>query len=345
MSETYSGIVPRILRDMNDGVLVLDPHGTILYVNEKAQDLLGREDTLTGQKFATSFLDTDAQNDHFNQFVLDAVYQKDKTHSGQALYCLPNGVKKVFHMTSSFLMSEDGKESIGVVVMFMDITVTAALYQQRQESSTIFALLMICVCGYIFLWSALRFLSIEPPAWVMTKMIEAISVIMFFIILKTTSFSLKDMGIKINNYKDTFGLAALISVGGTLAVILLKVIMLQIVPDFFPEGAPFWDWKILGFADLIYPLTAVLQEFLARSVMQENLRRIFVGKHADALSVLVASLVFGALHVAYGLPLMLGAFILLGALGMLYNRQRNIWGLSIIHFVLGEAVTCLRFLY
>ena len=345
MSQAFGGIVPRILRDMNDGVLVLDPHGTILYVNEKAQELLGTEDALAGKKFAAAFLDTDEENDEFNQFILDAVYQKEKTHSGQALYCLPSGEKKYFHMTSSFLMSEDGTENIGVVVMFMDVTVTATLYRQRQESSTIFALLMICVCGIVFLWSALQFLKIEPPAWVMSKMIEAVSIVMFFIILKTTSFSLKDMGIKISNYKDTFGLAALISIGGTAAMVLLKIIMLHFVPDFFPEGAPFWDWKILGFADLIYPFTAVLQEFLARSVMQENLRRIFVGKHADAMSVLVASLVFGALHLAYGLPLMLGASILLGALGMLYNRQRNIWGLSIIHFVLGEAATCLRFLY
>lgn len=345
MAEDFGGIVPRILRDMNDGVLVLDPHGSILYVNEKAQDLLGTDESLAGKKFAAAFLDTNEENDGFNQFILDAVYQKDETHNGQAVYCLPNGEKKVFHMTSSFLMSEDQQESIGVVVMFMDVTVTAALYRQRREASTIFALLMICVCGYIFFWSTLQFLAIEPPAWVMSKMIEAISIVMFFIILKTTSFSLKDMGIKINDYKDTFGLAALISIGGTVAVVLLKVIMLQFVPDFFPEGAPFWDWKILGFADLIYPFTAVLQEFLARSVMQENLRRIFVGKHADMLSVLVASLVFGALHIAYGLPLMLGASILLGSLGMLYNRQRNIWGLSIIHFVLGEAVTCLRFLY
>ena len=345
MAEAFGGIVPRILRDMNDGVLVLDPHGTILYVNKKAGELLGKGDTLAGHKFAAAFLDSDEANDEFNQFILDAVYQKEQTHSGQALYCLPTGEKKYFQMTSSFLMSEDGTESIGVVVMFMDVTFTARLYRQRQEASTIFTLLMICVCGYVFFWSTLRFLAIEPPAWVMTKMIEAISIVMFFIILKTTSFSIKDMGIRINNYKDTFGMAALISIGGTAAVMLLKVLMLQFIPQFFPEDAPFWDWKILGFADLIYPFTAVLQEFLARSVMQENLRRIFVGKSADAMSVIVSSLIFGVLHIAYGLPLMLGAALLLGALGMLYNRQRNIWGLSIIHFVLGEAVTCLRFLY
>ena len=38
-----------------------------------------------------------------------------------------------------------------------------------------------------------------------------------------------------------------------------------------------------------------------------------------------------------------GKSILLGALGMLYNRQRNIWGLCIIHYVLGEVATFLRY--
>lgn len=34
-------IIPRILRDMNDGVLVLDMRGTILYINEQGRRLLG----------------------------------------------------------------------------------------------------------------------------------------------------------------------------------------------------------------------------------------------------------------------------------------------------------------
>ena len=98
------------------------------------------------------------------------------------------------------------------------------------------------------------------------------------------------------------------------------------------------------FADVIYPLTVILQEFLARGVMQENLRRIFTGKHAGALSIIVSALVFGVLHIAYGLPYMLGAALLLGVLGILYHKQGNIWGLCIIHYVLGEVTAFLRYL-
>ncbi|HJB27601.1 MAG TPA: PAS domain-containing protein [Candidatus Blautia faecavium] len=34
-------IIPRILRDMNDGVLVLDSQGIILYLNDRGRALLG----------------------------------------------------------------------------------------------------------------------------------------------------------------------------------------------------------------------------------------------------------------------------------------------------------------
>ena len=62
------------------------------------------------------------------------------------------------------------------------------------------------------------------------------------------------------------------------------------------------------------------------------------------MSIMVSSLVFGVLHIAYGLPYMVGASLLLGVLGVFYHRQGNIWGLCIIHYVLGEVATFLRYL-
>jgi hypothetical protein len=41
---------------------------------------------------------------------------------------------------------------------------------------------------------------------------------------------------------------------------------------------------------------------------------------------------------------MMAAIILLGLLGGLYEKHQNIWGVTIIHFVLGQAAHCLGFL-
>lgn len=347
MTNEQMEIVPRILRDMNDGVLVLDMRGSILYMNEQGRALMGQSEDLAGMKYAALMAqDNEGKNDAFHQFVLDAVYDKENTHCGEAAYQLPNQTQKQFRLTTSFLRGpeEDGGKPIGVVVVFSDITEVTRLHQQRRESSAIFAIMMICVCGYLFLWSLLRHLNAEPPGWVMSIVIEAISVLMFFVIIKTTSFSIRDIGLLIPNARETFVPDILITVAGTIAMVLGKVVLLRVAPGFFPEGAPFWDWSVGTVADVFYPLTAILQEFLARGVMQENLRRIFTGKHAAALSIIVSSLVFGVLHIAYGLPFMLAASLLLGLLGVLYNKQRNIWGLAIIHYVLGEVATFLRYI-
>lgn len=345
MLKEENRIIPRILRDMNDGVLVLDAKGSILYLNENGRALLGKKDSPEGQKYSLAFLaeETDETNDGFHQFVLDAVYDKENAHSGEAAYKIPGGGMKYFNMTSSFLSGESGTERVGVVVVFTDITDLVHINRQRRESSTVFAVMMTCICGYLFLWSLLRFMGIEPPGWVMSIVIECISVVMFVIILKTTSFSFNDIGLRITDARKTFVPAAWITVIGTVVMVGGKVLLLRVAPGFFPEGAPFWDWSAGTVADIFYPATAVLQEFLARGVMQENLNRVFSGKHAMGMSVFVSSLAFGVMHIHYGLPYMLAASILLGALGMLYNRQRNIWGLCIIHYVLGEVATFLRY--
>lgn len=56
----------------------------------------------------------------------------------------------MFKLTSSFLYGETKENEIGIVVLFTDITEVARLNRQRRESSTIFAVLMICVCLYLF---------------------------------------------------------------------------------------------------------------------------------------------------------------------------------------------------
>lgn len=330
---------------MDEGVLVLDRKGIVLHLNECGRTLLGEPAEMAGRRYADIFAaDTQGRNDAFHQLILDAVADKVHPHSGEAAYVRPDGTARRFRMTTSFLHGEDRQEPSGIVVVFSDITEVARLQQQRRESSIIFAVLMICVCAYLFLWSLLRYLGIELPGRFMTLMIEAISVVMFVIILKTTSFSIRDIGLRITDAKATFVPDLLIAAGGTAALVLGKVILLRTAPGVFPAGAPFWDWSILSWSNIVYPFTAVLQEFLARGVMQANLLRIFDGRHAAALSIIVSSLVFGVLHIAYGLPFMLGAALLLGALGVLYHRQGNIWGLSIVHFVLGEVATFLRYL-
>ena len=75
-----------------------------------------------------------------------------------------------------------------------------------------------------------------------------------------------------------------------------------------------------------------------------SIRKMFDGKRSALAAIVLSSLLFGAVHIAHGFMYMGAAIVLLGSLGGLYEKQRNIWGVAIIHYVLGQAACCLGFL-
>jgi membrane protease YdiL (CAAX protease family) len=123
-----------------------------------------------------------------------------------------------------------------------------------------------------------------------------------------------------------------------------KLVILKIAPAFFAADAPFWNWNLGLYSWISYVFTCIIQEFLARSMIYGSIKKMFDGKHAVIVSILLSSLLFGAVHIAHGFVYMTAAMILLGALGGLYEKQKSIWGVTIIHYVLGEAAACLGFL-
>ena len=123
-----------------------------------------------------------------------------------------------------------------------------------------------------------------------------------------------------------------------------KLVILRFVPDFFPADGPFWNWNI-GIDDWIgYIFSCIIQEFLARSMLYGSIRKMFDGKHATAVAIGLTTLLFDAVHLGHGFMYMIGAMVLLGSLGGLYEKQRDIWGVAIIHYVMGVAGTCLGFI-
>lgn len=88
----------------------------------------------------------------------------------------------------------------------------------------------------------------------MSLMIESMSVAMFFIILKTTSFSLKDIGLRIKNARDTFIPDIFITLAGTAILISGKLVILNIAPGFFLRvhlfGIGAWELSQISFIRL-----------------------------------------------------------------------------------------------
>ncbi|MEG0329068.1 MAG: PAS domain-containing protein [Longicatena sp.] len=332
----------RILRDMNDGVLVLDTKGIILHVNRIGRDLLGLNHDPAGERYITLWDDT-SHNDAFHQLVLDAVYDKENNQTGVISWNV-NGMKRLFKLTVSFLRDERGDERVGIVVLFHDVTEEEWQKRQRMDGTNLFITMMLSLCAYSYFLSAMRTFNWNIPTGVITLIGECMLVIAFVLILKNTSFTLKDIGLHIKNPKATFVPAILITLGGILLLIIVKLVLLRGAPNFFPADTPFWDFNALTVTALYYPLTVFMQEFLVRGAFQENLRRIIPGKHATVLSLLVSSLTFGVVHMHLGFMFAIASAVMLFISGFLYFKQKNIWGLCIIHYFLAETAIILRFI-
>jgi membrane protease YdiL (CAAX protease family) len=344
--EYKSELIPRILRDIDDSVLALDERGHIVYMNPQCRSLLDLDDVAIGRTYAEIFFDEPKkENDRFHQLVIDAVYKKEQAHSGSVPFVDKNNKTKYLRITSSFLKNEENDASGGGVVLFLsDITETEILRKKKHDASIVFSCVTACVCLYLLLLATLEFLKINVPTKALTQVINAMVFVFGIIIYKKTKLTFDELGLKIHHFKRTFGSSIIIALFSIMLLMAAKLVVLKLAPDFFAPNVPFWNWNIGLYSWISYIFTCIIQEFLARSMIYSSIKRMFDGKRGMIAAMVLAALLFGAVHIAHGFMYMMAAMILLGALGGLYEKHQNIWGVTIIHFVLGQAACCLGFL-
>ncbi len=305
-----SQLLPRILRDVNDGVIVLDGQGTVLYVNPSGQEMLLLPEDAAGRKYAELMQeDIATSNDDFNQFLRD----------------------------------DTGRKSEGVVIQFTDITELVRMHRKEKDASIVFVSTLIFVCAWMLLVALWEFLDRPLPAHLLTQAVTFLGACMMVFLVKTTSITWRELGLSTKNLRKALITDSLVAAAGLALMIGLKLALLHVAPGFFEAGTPFWNWRALRLSGIFYPVTVFLQELISRGLLHESMRRIITGKYRETVAIVVTSLVFGAPHLFLGFIYMLGAAILLGGLGMLYRRQNTIWGLCIPHYVLGMALVFLGF--
>ena len=173
----------------------------------------------------------------------------------------------------------------------------------------------------VALWEKLG-RPIEPPT--MTYGVEIIAILMFIAAKIKTRLGWDDLGLSFKNMKPTMIRAAIISAIVAVLMIALKLIIMP--------GQPLFDWSVYNF---MYPLTSILQEFLARGFLLTSLIYIYDTKYKKHMSVVLSSLLFTSLHLYYGFTFMIGAGLISVVLGFMYLKDENIWGVSLVHFVFG----------
>lgn len=215
------------------------------------------------------------------------------------------------------------------------------LKQHERDCALLFAGIVICITLYLSAWSLIRFtLHIPLKASFYTLMIEAMTLILFLEIIFFTSFSLKDVGLIprrkniLSNIKQTATICLF-----AIAVLLVAKLFLRVL------GAPvkqnFMGGSVHG--AVTYLFTALLQEFLARGVIQTSVKNLMRVKHQIPVSIFLTSMLFTLMHLPYGFIFMMGAFLLSIALGILFEQQKTIWGCFFLHWSIGYLAMCLFF--
>ena len=108
----------------------------------------------------------------------------------------------------------------------------------------------------------------------------------------------------------------------------------------------------------LYPLSIVFQEFFIKAYVQDNIGITMCGcgqmDFPDALrshtnvntrqaliTAWITAMLFFVIHMQYPLFYMTGALLLCLVTGVLYEKNRNIWGAVLIHFAIGFMPRCL----
>ena len=338
--EMQESLDTRVLRDFDEGIITFDRGGIIRYINPAASLILGLTGNAVGKRYRDVF---SRENDALLSFLVKATAEQNTSQRGDILFHREDGGDVRLNTSCICLQDDEDPQERSFAVHFEDITEIDTLRRRRRESSAVFIGTMTAVSVWMYFVALWQMTGQKFSQEIMTQLIHIISLVMFFYIRHYTHFSFAEMGLKTKGIGRAVRTDCLLTAVFTAMLFGIKLLMLRVSPGFFAEGAPFWDWSRANWSDFAYPLTVVLQEFLSRGVIHENLRRIFVGRYSEAAAIIVSSLLFGALHIHRGFFYMLAATALLSVFGILYRRQNSIWGLCIPHFVLGEVVWFLGF--
>lgn len=341
LKESFSN---RVLRDMTSGVLVINTSGQIIFCNKPAIKMLEipKNYTENGSTFST-LLSESNYNDEFFEFIIQSIYHKDEVHVGICKFQAQSEKKYVFKMSSSYLITE-ADETPQIVITFTDETKAEALKVKLKDSSATFTTFLVGVCIWLIIFAIWLYNNKPFPKEYMTKGVEVLGIFIIIFIFAFTSLTFNDIGLKSNSLKKDLKVTFIIVFISFIVLGSLKFILLKTNPGMLKAGTPFINFKGLNAHTLFYIYRSLIQEFLARSGIQANIKRITTSKYPAVTSIIVSSLIFAVLHIHLGLVFMAGAAILAGLLGILYDKQDSIIGVWIVHYFFGVFGTLFSFI-
>lgn len=340
--------INRVLKDIEEGIIILDNNGTISNINPKAKHILNIADDYIGKKYADLIADDKNNNDEFYQMVVDAVFDKKIIHKKRIKYNTGND-KKTLYIASSILKDANDNQ-IGAILSFDDVSVEEQLKFKVDTSALMFIILVALLSIWMFA-CAIFINDIDPiSSTLFGRFIMYLPIVFTPLAVNVCGFTKEDLGLKTKGIKKYVKLDIALTISSVILMCLIKLLIIELYPsfEFYTVNNQFFDFSKYTLLERIeYGICVIAQEYLSRGLVYECIKRIVTTddnkNYADYIAIIVSSLYFAALHIYLGVTYMIGAFILLSIFGIIYRKQRSIWGLCIPHFILGMMIEILGF--
>ena len=328
------------LADMTGCAIAIGSRGAIVYANQAARDAMGIG-PYVGRTLIDYFSDNlNEKNDEFYEVLLQAIRNKGSRNLGRCPFVAPDGTSYTLLVTSSLAEQPDGESYL--VITCTDVSEEERLEHMRRESTFVFLSSIVYICVAVFCYSFWNQFDRPFVPSTFTVILEVLGVILGFIVFRNTSLTLSDLGLGTKNLSHNLkvsGIACLVIIA---LFAVLKLILMKVAPGVIVHPEAFFDLSwVTPVRFIAYIFTALVPEFLSRGIMQESLTPVIAHEKRESIAIVISTLMFAAIHLHYGPYFMMGAAVLLGVFGVIYRKQRSIWGLVLIHFTFGMSAAFL----
>ncbi len=175
-----------------------------------------------------------------------------------------------------------------------------------------------------------RIINVYSGLFNWTYLLLLFALILYYI--KEYRFNLAGLGLTTKNWQKSI----IESVSFSIIFVILCLISAYIYVNYFHGHFNYNKSYFVHLSFFTYIFHSFIQEFIARGVVQTSFQRFFDDAKGN-FSILMTSTLFLIFHLHQGLLAGVIAFLASLLLGWMYNRQKNLIGVTILHFVMGAA--------
>lgn len=211
--------------------------------------------------------------------------------------------------------------------------------KNRELFSTIFVGLFLSISLYVFLLflaDSLNFKSDYFP-----RIVELLFFITCFVIVKKSRLPLSFFGFTFHGAMKSIKYMLPSTMAICILLVVTKYVCIQNGVKGL-DGALFYD-QYFNSLILVYVPVVVMQEFLAKGVIQTIIEHVLAGRHARLWSIITAAALFGLVHIELSVEIALASFLFGIYWGVIYVKSRTLIGVSLSHLLIGNLAYLLGF--